>query len=80
MMDCVKGIDLSTQGLGEKFLDYIKDSTKWKDDSIRAIHQDKGIAGRRPQSYESCMPQRQERLQGGILNSLHYPEMTDRHT
>ena len=38
MMDCVKGIDLSTQGLGEKFLDYIKDSTKWKDDLIRAIH------------------------------------------
>lgn len=78
-MDCVKGIDLSTRGLGETFLDYIKDSTGWKDDLIRAIHQDKSIAGGAPQSYESYMSQRQERLQGGILNSLRYPEMTDRH-
>ena len=78
VMDRITNLDLNTKGLGEKFLEYIQDSTKWKADLVRAIHQGKIPPGDRAQSDHGYISERRERLQKTLIDSLYFSEMTDR--
>ena len=78
-MDRITNLDLNAQGLGEKFLEYIQDSTKWKADLVRAIHQGGAPPDNRAQSDNEYISQRRERLQRTLIDSLRFSEMTDRH-
>lgn len=79
VMDRITNLDLNTQGLGEKFLEYIQDSTKWKADLIRAIHQERVPPGDRAQLDHGYLSERREKLQRTLIESLCFSEMTDRH-
>ena len=79
VMDRITNIDLKTQGLGEKFLDYIQDAKRWKADLIRAIHCDSGPVGERAQSDSEEISERRKKMQRNLLDSLHFSQMTDRH-
>ena len=78
VMDRITNLDLNTQGLGEKFLEYIQDSTKWKADLVRAIHQGKAPPGDRAQLDYRYISERREKLQRTLIKSLCFSEMTDR--
>ena len=79
VMDRITNLDFNTQGLGEKFLEYIHDSTKWKADLIRAIHQGRVSPGDRAQSDHGHISERRETLQRTLIDSLCFSKMTDRH-
>ena len=79
VMDRITNLDLNTQGLGEKFLEYIQDATKWKADLIRAIHQERVPPGDRAQYDHGYLSERREKLQRTLIASLCFSEMTDRH-
>ena len=79
IQESVNGINLSTQGLGEKFLGFIQDSAKWKADLIHAIHQGKAPPGDRARSDHGHISERHGRLQRTLIESLRFAEMTDRH-
>ena len=78
VMDRITNLDLNTQGLGEKFLEYIQDATKWKADLIRAIHQERVPPGDRAQYDHGYLSERREKLQRALIASLCFSEMTDR--
>ena len=77
--ESVNGINLRTQGLGEKFLGFIQDSAKWKADLIHAIHQERTLPGDRARSDRAHISERHGRLQRTLIESLRFAEMTDRH-
>ena len=79
VMDRITNLDLNTQGLGEKFLEYTQDSTKWKADLIRAIRQERVPPGDRAQFDHEYLSERREKLQRTLIDSLCFSEMTDRH-
>ena len=79
VMGRIASLNLNTQGLGEMFLKYIQDSTKWKADLIRAIHQDRVPPGDRAQSDHGYISERRARLQRALIDSLYFSGMTDRH-
>ena len=79
IQESVNGINLSTQGLGEKFLCFIQDSAKWKADLIHAIHQERVSPGDRARSDHAHISERHGRLQRTLIESLRFAEMTDRH-
>ena len=79
VLDRITNINLNTQGLGEKFLEYIQDSTKWKADLVRAIHQERVPPGDRAQYDDEHLSERREKLQKIMVASLCFSEMTDRH-
>lgn len=79
IQESVNGINLSTQGLGEKFLGFIQDSAKWKADLIHAIHQERAPPSDRARSDHAHISARHGRLQRALIESLRFAEMTDRH-
>ena len=79
IQESVNGINLSTQGLGEKFLGFIQDSAKWKADLIHAIHQERAPPGDRARSDHAHISERHGMLQRTLIESLRFAEMTDRH-
>ena len=79
IQESVDGINLSTQGLGEKFLGFIQDSSKWKAELIHAIHQERAPPGDSARSDHAHISERHGRLRRTLLESLHFAGMTDRH-
>ena len=79
LQESVNGINSSTQGLGERFLDFIQDSAKWKADLIHTIHQERASPGDRARSDHALISERHSRLQRTLIESLRFAEMTDRH-
>ncbi len=79
VMDRITNIDLNSQGLGEKFLDYIEDAKRWKADLIRAIHRESGPIGERAQSDPEDISERRKKMQRNLLDSLRFSKMADRH-
>ena len=79
VMDRITNLDLNAQGLGEKFLEYIQDSTRWKADLIRAIHQERAPPGNPAHFDHGYITERREKLQKTLIDSLCFCEMTDRH-
>ena len=79
IQESVNSINLSTQGLGEKFLSFIQDSAKWKTDLIRAIHEEKAPPSDHARSDQGPVSERHGRLERTLIDSLRFSEMTDRH-
>ena len=79
VMDRITNLDLNTQGLGEKFLEYIQDSKRWKADLVRAIHQGKAPPDDCAQPDHGYTSERRERMQRNLIDSLYFSQMTDRH-
>ena len=79
IQESVNSINLSTQGLGEKFLSFIQDSTKWKTDLIRAIHKERAPPSDHARSDQGPISARHGRLQRTLIDSLRFSEMADRH-
>jgi hypothetical protein len=72
-------IDEGVEGLGQKFLQYVHESTRWQQDLIKAIHRDDASAKARGFAGTSASnPQREEELQRNVLGHLHFVEMKDR--
>jgi len=79
MKDNLYTLDQTTVGIGEQFLEYIKESKRWQADLINAIHRDsssfkdRGLIATIGSNLE-----RDESLQKQLLERLYFPEMTDR--
>jgi hypothetical protein len=72
-------LDQATVGIGEQFLEYIKESKRWQADLINAIHRDSSsFKDRGLISTIGTNLERDERLQKQLLERLCFPGMTDR--
>ena len=78
ILEQVNGIDTSTRGLGEMFLDYIEHSKRWQADLIGAIHQDDTNARDLGLSTGRPATEREQQLRTKLLHHLHFAEMTNR--
>jgi len=65
-----------TEGLGETFLRHIKESKRWQEDLISAIHQDDSSFMDRGLSVSTT--ERDIRLQKKLIDKLYFPQISDR--
>jgi len=78
MQEHVRSINLSTQGLGERFLEYVEDSKCWQKDLIAAIHRN-DLREQDPDLPVLVTDSaRTRKLQNNLLDRLYFPEMGDR--
>jgi len=78
MQEHVCNINRSTQGLGERFLEYVEESRRWQEDLIAAIHRDDLSAQDRGLPPIEADTERTRKLQNHLLERLYFPEMGDR--
>jgi hypothetical protein len=72
-------IDEGIEGLGQKFLQFVHDSTRWQEDLIKAIHGDDANAKDRGFTSTSALDsEKEQKLQQSVLSRLHFSEMKDR--